>query len=75
MKRITRDDTEHGVLYYKASEVDAAQAAQLKPLSQSDIDDLWSAQLMHITDKISATQFIRDIEAAHGITASMGGEV
>jgi hypothetical protein len=38
-----------------------------KPLTNEECDDLWDVQLIHITDKVSARQFIRDIEAAHGI--------
>jgi len=40
---------------------------QRKPLTDAECDDLWDTQLIHITDKVSAKQFIRDIEAAHGI--------
>jgi hypothetical protein len=40
---------------------------QRKPLTDEECDDLWDMQLIHITDKFSARQFIRDVEAAHGI--------
>jgi len=43
----------------------AAQPA--KPLSDDDISDIWDGWLIHITDKISAIQFARAIEQAHGI--------
>ena len=40
---------------------------QRKPLTDEECDDLWDMQVIHITDKVSAKQFIRDIEAAHSI--------
>ena len=46
MKRITRDDTEHGVEYYRADEVDALlaeqppQRQQRKPFAWANADDL-----------------------------------
>jgi len=41
--------------------------SQRKPLTDEECDDLWDMQVIHITDRVSAKQFIRDIEAAHGI--------
>jgi hypothetical protein len=38
-----------------------------EPLTDEECADLWDMQVIHITDKVSAKQFIRDIEAAHGI--------
>ena len=40
---------------------------QRKPLTDEECADLWDMQVIHITDRVSAKQFIRDIEAAHGI--------
>jgi len=47
--------------------VNKAAPAPRQPLTDEECDDLWDVQLIHITDKVSARQFIRDIEAAHGI--------
>jgi len=41
--------------------------AHRKPLTDEEIADLWSAQIFHITDLKLAKDFVRDIEAAHGI--------
>ena len=38
-----------------------------KPLTDEEIADLWEGQLFHITDLKLATDFVRDIERAHGI--------
>ena len=40
---------------------------QRKPLTDEECADLWDMQVIHITDRVSAKQFIRDIEAAHSI--------
>ena len=40
---------------------------QRKPLTDEEIADLWSAQIFHINDLKLAKDFVRDIEAAHGI--------
>jgi hypothetical protein len=37
------------------------------PLTDDDIADIWDSWLINITDKISAIQFAREIEAAHHI--------
>ena len=47
---------------------DMAQAPQRKPLTDDEIADLWRAQIFHIVDLKLAKDFVRDIEAAHGIT-------
>jgi hypothetical protein len=38
-----------------------------QPLTDVEIADLWDAQLFHIVDLKLAIDFVRDIEAAHGI--------
>jgi len=38
-----------------------------RPLTDEEIADLWSAQIFHIVDLKLAKDFVRDIEAAHGI--------
>jgi hypothetical protein len=38
-----------------------------KPLSDAEIADLWDSTLFHITDLSTATDFVRDVEAAHNI--------
>ena len=38
-----------------------------KPLTDEEIADLWSAQIFHIVDLKLAKDFVRDIEAGHGI--------
>ncbi len=38
-----------------------------KPLTKEEIADLWGGQLFHITDLKLATDFVRDVERAHGI--------
>jgi hypothetical protein len=43
-------------------------AAQRQPLTEKEIADIWDEQLFHITDMSLAIDFVRDIEAAHGIT-------
>ena len=43
-------------------------AAQQKPLTEEEIADIWDEQLFYITDMSLAIDFVRDIEAAHGIT-------
>ena len=40
---------------------------QREPLTDEECDDLWDQQTIHITDKFSARNFIRDVEAAHRI--------
>lgn len=40
---------------------------QRKPMTDEECDDLWDKQLFYITDKYSAREFIRDVEAAHDI--------
>ena len=40
---------------------------QLKPLTDDECDELWEKQVIHITDKFSAREFIRDVEDAHDI--------
>jgi hypothetical protein len=43
-------------------------AAQRQPLTEAEIADVWDKQLFDITDMSLAIDFVRDIEAAHGIT-------
>jgi hypothetical protein len=38
-----------------------------KPLTKDEIADLWDGTLFHITDLSTATDFVRDVEAAHNI--------
>ena len=38
-----------------------------EPLTDEEIAELWSAQIFHIVDLKLAKDFVRDIEAAHGI--------
>jgi hypothetical protein len=52
--------------WWKALEANRAQPVR-EPLSDDDIADIWDGWLIHITDKISAIQFARAIEADHGI--------
>jgi hypothetical protein len=44
-----------------------------EPLTDEECADLWDMQVIHINDKVSAKQFIRDIEAAHGIKEKNNG--
>lgn len=46
---------------------------QRKPLTDEEIADLWSAQIFHINDLKLAKDFVRAIEAAHGITGEQHG--
>ena len=68
MKRIKRDDTEHGFEYYWADEVDALLAQQpAQPLTDEQI----VAKALHLSGlgtSPDVIQFARAIEAAHGIT-------
>ena len=63
------------VLRLLTAERDALQARldAMVPLTDAEISDIWDAQIFHVTDKLSATQFVRDIEAALGI--AVGKEV
>ena len=53
----------------EAIEADRAHRVR-KPLTSAEIADLWDGTLFHITDLSTATDFVRDVEAAHGIAAS-----
>ena len=48
------------------------QAAQQErqPLTSAEIADLWDGTLFHINDLSTATDFVRDVEALHGIAAA-----
>jgi hypothetical protein len=43
------------------------EKAKRQPLTEEEIRDIWDGQLFHITDMSLAIDFVRDIEAAHGI--------
>ena len=45
----------------------AVQPAE--PLTTHEIEDLWESQIFHIVDRLTAIDFVRDVEAAHGIGA------
>ena len=45
----------------------AASSTAMQPLTTHEIEDLWDAQLFHITDLSMAIDFARAIEEAHGI--------
>jgi hypothetical protein len=45
-----------------------ATPPQQEPLTEAEIADVWDKQLFDITDMSLAIDFVRDIEAAHGIT-------
>jgi len=44
-----------------------------EPLTDDEIADLWRAQIFHIVDLKLAKDFVRDIEAAHGIKGEEHG--
>lgn len=58
----------HGVPHRWLCEI--CDQSQRKPLTDERCDNLWAAQLVDITDRFSARDFIRDVEAAHGIKES-----
>ena len=52
--------------YYKRVDVYTSPPKR-EPLTDEEIADLWRAQIFHIVDLKLAKDFVRDIEAAHGI--------
>ena len=50
-----------------------ASPPKREPLTDDEIADLWRAQIFHIVDLKLAKDFVRDIEAAHGIKGEEHG--